>query len=280
MGACRHERNSLLSETPQTWHHGLVAKWWSEFNTDGPEIDYYRQFIEDGGEAALDVACGTGRLLLPWLRAGLDVDGCDVSADMVALCREQAERDGLSPTLFVQAMHELDPPRRYRTIVVCGAFGLGSTRAQDLEALNRFHAHLEPGGRLLLDNEVPYSGAQQWRRWLKEVRRELPEPWPPSGDRQRGADGAEYALRARALEFDPLDQSVTLEMRAERWLDGDHTEEDHTLTMRHYFRNELLLMLAEAGFIDVEVRGDHTDAEATGDHDTLVFSARKPRAAP
>jgi hypothetical protein len=30
-------------------------------------------------------------------------------------------------------MHALEPPRRYRTIVVCGAFGLGSTREQDLE---------------------------------------------------------------------------------------------------------------------------------------------------
>jgi hypothetical protein len=42
---------------------------------------------------------------------GLDVDGCDVSADMTAICREKSEREGLSPTLFVQPMHELDPPR-------------------------------------------------------------------------------------------------------------------------------------------------------------------------
>lgn len=86
-----------------TWHYGLIAKWWSEFNEDGPE------FIERDGQPALDVACGTGRLLVPYLRAGLDVDGCDVSPDMIALCREKAEREGLSTTLFVEAMHELDP---------------------------------------------------------------------------------------------------------------------------------------------------------------------------
>jgi len=50
---------------------------------------------------------------------------------------------GLSPTLFVQPMHELDPPRRYKTIFICGAFGLGSTREQDFEALRRFHEYLE-----------------------------------------------------------------------------------------------------------------------------------------
>ena len=118
----------------QTWHYGLIAKWWAEFNDDfrPHEIPYFQRYIERGGEPALDVGCGTGRLLIPYVRAGLDVDGCDVSADMVALCREKAAREGLSPTLFVQAMHELDPPRRYRTIFVCGAFGLGSTREQDL----------------------------------------------------------------------------------------------------------------------------------------------------
>ena len=56
---------------PQTWHHGVVARWWAEFNVSGPEIAYFQKFIEDDGQPALDVACGTGRLLIPYLRAGL-----------------------------------------------------------------------------------------------------------------------------------------------------------------------------------------------------------------
>src|SRR4051794_20889568 len=119
-----------MSQTPQTahtWHYGLVAKWWAEFNEGGPEVDYFRRHVERG-QPALDVACGTGRLLVPFLKAGLDVDGCDVSPDMIALCREKAELAGVSATVFVQPMSELDPPRRYRTIFVCGGFGLGSTR--------------------------------------------------------------------------------------------------------------------------------------------------------
>src|SRR2546421_11189438 len=150
-----------MSDTPKTWHHGLVAKWWAEFNEDGPEIAYFQKYVERG-QPALDVACGTGRLLIPYLRAGLDVDGCDVSPDMVARCREKAERDGLSPTLWAQPMHELDPPRKYKTIYVCGAFGLGSTREQDAQALRRFRDCLEPGGTLLLDIEGPYANPDQW----------------------------------------------------------------------------------------------------------------------
>lgn len=262
---------------PQTWHYGLIARYWAEFNDDfrPHEIPYFRRYVERGGEPALDVACGTGRLLLPCLRAGLDVDGCDVSADMVALCREKAAREGLSPTLFVQPMHELDAPRRYRTIYVCGAFGLGSTRAQDREALRRFHSHLEPGGLLLLDIEVPYADTRLWPNWTKEGRGALPETAEAPRARKRAPDGSEYALRSRVVELDPLEQRVTLEMHAELCRDGEcEAEEDHHLTIGLYFRNELLLMLEQAGFADVEVQGDHNDAAATSDDDFIVFVAR------
>jgi len=261
---------------PQTWHHGLIADWWAEFNTDGPEIDYYRRFIEDG-QPALDAGCGTGRLLLPWLRAGLDVDGCDVSADMIERCRARARADGLEPTLWTAALHELDPPRRYRTIVLCGVFGIGTTREQDQEGLRRCHDALEPGGTLLLDNEVPYSVASRWRRWTKEERDALPAPWPESGTVKVAADGSEFELRARTTAVDPLDQTVWMEMRAEKRREGQvvASEEAQPISLRSYFRDEIVLMLGKAGFADVVVRGGYTDAEPSPDDDFLVFVAKR-----
>jgi SAM-dependent methyltransferase len=264
---------------PQTWHYGVVARYWAEFNTSGPEIDYFRRFVEDGGEPALDVGCGTGRLLIPWLQAGLDVDGTDISPDMLALCRERAEREGLSPTLYAQPMHELDLPRRYRTIVVCGGFGVGSSREGGHQALSRFHQHLEPGGTLVLDHEVPYAGSGYsgwWRYWTKEGRSELPEPWPSEGDRRRASDGSEYELLARKVSLDPLAQSIRYEMRARMWREGELiAEEEYSIDLMLYFKNELVLMLERAGFEDVVVRGGYDDAEPTAEHDFLVFSARK-----
>jgi SAM-dependent methyltransferase len=259
---------------PQTWHYGLVAKWWAEFNTSGPEIPYFRRFVE-AGEPALDVACGTGRLLVPFLEAGLDVDGCDVSEDMLALCRERAEPRGLTPDLYAQAMHKLELPRRYRTIYVCGGFGLGGRRDHDVEALRRFHDHLEPGGTLVLDNEPPYA-CGHWRYWRKGERGALPRPWPEAGDRRRASDGDEYELRSRVLDLDPLAQRVTLQIKAGLRRDGELiAEEEHVLKMTLYFKDELVLMLERVGFRGVEVRAGYTDAEPSGEDDFLVFSARK-----
>lgn len=166
-----------MNDEVQTWHYGIVARYWAENNTSGPEIAYFQRLIEQYGQPALDAGCGTGRLLIPFLRAGLDVDGCDVSGDKLSYCRQTAEREGLAPRLYQQALHQLELPRRYQTIVVCGVFGIGVSRAQDFIALQRLYEHLEPGGVLLLDHDLPYGDAKVWPMRRKEARPELPEAW-------------------------------------------------------------------------------------------------------
>jgi SAM-dependent methyltransferase len=259
-----------------TWHYGLVAEWWAEFNVDGPEIDYFGRFVADG-QPALDAGCGAGRLLVPWLRAGYDVDGCDVSADMVARCRDRARREGVAAAnLWVQPLHELAPPRRYRTIVACGVFGLGSTREEDTEALRRFHGSLEPGGTLVLDNELPYSNTRRWPSWTKQGRDELPEAWPAPGERALAEDGTERELRVRAISLDPLDQTLVMEIRADKWMGGANVaSETHTLSMRMYFHAELMLMLKAAGFAVETVEADHRQTPATADSEFLVYVAER-----
>lgn len=260
---------------PQSWHHGLVARWWSLFRDSGPEIDYFRQFVE-AGQPALDVACGAGRLLAPYVEAGLDVDGCDASPDMVALCRQAAQAVGASPDLYCQSMHELDLPRRYRTIFVCGGLGLGSTREQDQVALRRLYEHLEPGGRLVLDNEVPYSDAAHWSLWPSGRRGHLPAPQQPPGARRLGPDGDEYALESRLLELDPLRQQEAWEIHAQQWRGGSLVaEERHRLTANLYFCGELVMMLERAGFADVEVRGEYNDLAPTAEDSFLVYVATR-----
>lgn len=265
--------------TAPTWHHGVTARWWAEFNTSGPEIEYFRRHVESG-QPALDLACGTGRLLLPYLRDGLDVDGCDVSADMVALCRESADREGLAPRLYIQAKHQLEISRRYRTIFMCGALGVGSTRAEDRQAFDRVYEHLRPGGMFVLDNEVPYAVGNGWELWQADARQTLPQARRPPGVRDVGADGVEYELRSRVLDLDPLEQRMTMEMQAFMWRDDELVAADEQLlTLTFYFKDEIVLMLEQAGFVEITARAALTDAEPTPAHDFLVYTARRPAGA-
>jgi SAM-dependent methyltransferase len=271
------KEEGAVENDPLTWHYGLVARWWSEFNEPDPaELAFYRSIVERDGQPALDLGCGTGRLLLPLLRAGLDVDGADISADMLAHCRERAEREGLVARLYRQAGHALDLPRTYRTIYMCGVFGIGGTRAQDFEALRRCHAHLAAGGTLVFSHEPPYANAGQWSSWLPEERRKLPQAWPATGARRRAADGDELELRYRQVDLDPLEQRLTIQMRALLWrANRIVADEEHTLQESLYFRNELLMLLAQAGFGEVAVFGGYADRAATADDTTLLFVARK-----
>lgn len=223
---------------PSTWHYGLIADYWALVNLDAPELELYEQYLRS---PILDAGCGAGRLLAPLRERGFDVDGCDVSADMIERCRRRVP----DATLWVSALHELDPPRRYASIVCSGVLGLGSTRKQDIRALERLHDALLPGGTLVLDNEeTPFN----WhvRGWGK-----------PS-------DG-EISLRHRVDAVDHADRCVHMTLRAET---SDGRSEERALTMRKWYREELLPMFNDAGFANVEV--------ITGvDENTLVYLATR-----
>ena len=267
-------------EGPQTWHYGVVARWWAEFNTaDAAELAYFRGAIERFGEPALDLACGTGRLLIPLLAAGLDVDGADLSPDMLALAREAATAQGLLPVLYASAMHELNLPRRYRTIYCCDSFGLGGHREHDRLALRRVFEQLDPGGALVFSHYYPYDDVEPnaWASWLPEHRADYPRPWPAEGDRRLAANGDEMELISRTADLDPYLQRQTLEMRAiVRRADKVVDDETAVLHENLYFAQELLLILELAGFGEVTIEGSYTGQPASPTDSAVVFVARRP----
>lgn len=208
---------------PSTWHHGLVADYWASVNLDAPELDLYREHLRS---PILDAGCGTGRLLVPLRNEGFDVDGCDASADMIERCRRRAPE----ATLWVSTLHDLKPPRKYASILCSGVLGLGSTRAQDVRAVERLHDALLPGGTLVLDNdERPFRW--QVRDWNE-----------PSGE--------EISLRSRVDAVDEADHCVHMTLRAEA---PDGRREEPQLTMRFWYRDELERLLEQVGLTGIHV---------------------------
>src|SRR5436190_19140465 len=93
-------------------YYGLIAELYDTGVGEDPKGDlaYYRDAITSLPGPALDLACGTGRLLIPYHQAGLDVEGADSSPEMLAICRRKAAEAGLSPVLHQQLMQELELP--------------------------------------------------------------------------------------------------------------------------------------------------------------------------
>src|SRR5207237_10593984 len=59
------------------------------------DVDLYLNFAEACGGPLLELACGSGRLLVPLARAGYRVTGVDTSGRMLELARRALEAEGL-----------------------------------------------------------------------------------------------------------------------------------------------------------------------------------------
>ena len=166
MGA---EYARAVVKPPAYEYHGLMAEAWDHLRGDTSgweDRPFYLELIRRFGEPALDVGCGTGRLLLDYLAEGIEIDGVDVSPDMLAVCRAKASALGLEPTLYEQAVEDLQLPRRYRTIIVpSSSIQLVIDPATAERAVVRLAAHLAPGGVLVM----PFMTLEGDESWTTEA---------------------------------------------------------------------------------------------------------------
>lgn len=245
---------------------GLGALAWDLFSgtEPGPDCRFYEQILREHPGLALDVGCGTGRLLLSYLRAGFDVHGIEPSADMREIIRDNATDLDQEPVVFDQLMEKLDLPHTYRTIFVpCGSFQLVRDRESALETLRRFHRHLEPGGVLVLSvyNMLGLAGAkvEEPGAWGFRARKPLP-------------DGTEIEKHARLEQVDQIEQSLDSTVRYRRVRGDDVIEEQFCDGgQRWYAVNEMRLMLQLTGFQDIRVTGSYTEAAPTADDYVWCF---------
>ena len=255
-------------------YHGLMAESYDLFRGDdsveeAPWFGFYRRRLEERPGLALELGCGTGRILLPFLQAGFAMEGVDSSPEMLAICREKAARRGLHPILYEQYMQDLDLPQRYTTLLIpLGSFILIGGHDDAREALRRFHAHLVPGGQLVFSTPAPYGGFY------------APGPgseWGEPHSVTRRSDGATVTLRQKGT-VDRLEQTHHLQQRYELHKDRKLLrQEEHSEVVRSYGKHEVRLMLEAAGFENVRVFGNHTEEEATSEHESLVYWAKKKK---
>ncbi len=235
--------------------------------------DFYREAIRHDGQPALEIGCGTGRLLIAYLAEGLDVDGVDHSGEMLEICRGKASAKQLDVTLHQQAMEDLDLARRYALIYVPVGTLMLLSAADALRALARFHEHLIPGGRLLVplhdpsraDVATEVAAAGTWR-----VRRERVDPTDGTG--VRCWELATYDLPRQQkhawLRFEVLREGAVV------------ATEQHASRVRWYTQPEFSEMLAGLGFSEVRACRGYTEEPASAQDAAVTFDARRDRERP
>ncbi len=248
-------------------YRGLIALSWDLLRgdtSDWPDRSFFRSIIADGGEPALDVGCGTGRLLIDYLADGLDVEGVDISPEMLELCREKAKELDLKPALYQQPLEALDLPRKYRTIFIpSSSFQLVTNLTDAQKALEKCFHHLEVGGRLVMS--------------IMDVSEDAGKDWHLVSEAQRPQDGL-TVRRWLNSKYDPEAQLEHTQDRYELVKDGEVVASEEYLrspATRGYTLDQITKMLHSAGFEEVRaVSGFSTETASADDTLFCVFGAR------
>lgn len=247
---------------PGHGYSGLVAEVYDLHSAPYDDFEYYRTRIAAHGGPALEIASGTGRLLVPLRQAGLDVEGVEPSEDMNAHARKKAEAAGVEVAIHRQYMQELDLPGRYATVFIpVASFTLLEHLRDAEEALRRFHHHLSPGGCLLLSLDVPYDSFAANNEWHLTRRMPRPDGSLVLISAAGRANKAKQVFKS-TTKYEVFDASGTLV----------HTEH-HPFTTRWYYPHEFTLMLEAAGFTDVVMTGDLGDEPFADHHRILMVRA-------
>jgi SAM-dependent methyltransferase len=222
------------------------------------------------GSPMLELACGTGRALLPLARAGHQVVGIDWSASMLALARRKLRAAGLEDRvrLEMQDMRCFSLADRFAFVFVAvNSFMHLMTLEDQLACLVRVRQHLEPGGLLLLDLFNPDLG-----RLLEadgQVALDKTMVDPESGHTLLKFRTAQADLGQQVLHVTFIVDEVGAEGQVGRTV--------FPFKMRYLFRWELELLLRHAGFRLEALYGSY-DLDPFGSESDRLIAVAGPRA--
>jgi SAM-dependent methyltransferase len=258
------------ADDPAYEYAGLMATTWDVLRGDTSrwgDRARFRDLIRHHGQPALDVGCATGRLILDFLDEGIDIDGVDVSPEMLALCRAKAAARGLTPTLYQQDMATLDLPRRYGTILVpSSTFQLLTDLGEAHAAMRRFFGHLLPGGGLVM------TFMYLWREGDP-----IETDWAAHRERVR-EDGATVRRWSRA-QYDLDTQLEHTEDRYEIARDGvvlAAEERRRSPATRWYTHDQVRTLYETTGFVDVALTREWSTDPAVPEDRVITALGTRP----
>lgn len=225
------------------------------------EVDFYVEEAMDCGGPVLELGCGTGRVLLPIARSGIEITGLDIDHDLLNLLRrklvqeEKEVADRIS--VFEADMIAFHSDERYSiAIAPYRAFQHLLTSIDQRKALDCIHRHLKSGGRFVFNAYDP----------LEEIAREgfaLPLRKDCDFiDPSTGHTVVVYFSRHYDPELQILEQEFTFE---EFDLNGESKRRwGNLLSLRWTPHGEMVHLLERSGFRVDALYGDFTGEQYVG----------------
>jgi SAM-dependent methyltransferase len=230
------------------------------------DVNLYINFAELCGGPLLELACGSGRLLVPLAREGYTLTGVDSSTSMLNLAQHALEEAGVAEqcTLVQENMCTVHLEQKFRlAFIALGSFGHACTRHEQRQTLARVHDHLIVGSRFILD----ISNADV--RYMEQLSGQVLHQG--TWKREEGVLLSHFVSPASS----PTKHLLELTHFYEEHRQGDAVQRTITTTHLYLFeRNEVELLLEEAGFDIIDVFGDYELSPFEHDSPRMIFIAQ------
>ena len=244
------------------------------YTTEFDKHENFREFYLDlarkyGQGGTVDIACGTGAVLLYLAERGIEIDGTDISEEMCRVAARKAEEKNLKLRIVPADMTKFHSGRKYSLAIIArsGFMHLPSQQLQ-IDALNNIREQLLPGGILTFNTF---------------------DPWPPVQAQQITTGPEDYVFRLEyinhegrrekiynVISYDPYTQIMSGNWKFETYDENGAVTDVRIrpLTMRQTYRSEVFLLAKLCGFEVQDIfRGYKGDREDLQD----PSSARKYR---
>jgi ubiquinone/menaquinone biosynthesis C-methylase UbiE len=120
------------------------------------DIDFFLQEAKKIGGKVLELTCGTGRISISLLEAGVDLTCVDYSEGMLAVLRKKLYRNRLSCRVLKMDITELSLQDRFDLIFIpFNSFSEIVDKSKHKKALERIRAHLTDRGLFLCTLQNP-----------------------------------------------------------------------------------------------------------------------------
>ncbi len=229
------------------------------------DLNLYSNFAELCGGPLLELACGSGRLLVPLAREGYELTGVDSSASMLKLAQVAIEKAGVAAqcTLVQENMRKLHLGQKFRlAFIALGSFGHVCTRQEQRQTLAAVRDHLSTGGRFILD----ISNADA--RYMEHLSGQMLHQG--TWQRTDGVMLSHVVSPASSLTKHLLELTHFYEEHRQ----GEAVRRTVITTHLYLFeRNEVELLLEEAGFGITDVYGDYELGSFEHDSPRMIFVA-------
>ncbi|MRH45069.1 methyltransferase domain-containing protein [Aquibacillus halophilus] len=139
---------------------------------EGKELNFYLSFVKDNMRV-LEPMCGNGRMLIPFLKRGIDIEGFDISEEMLRVCKEKGRKLNLSPVVFTEKIEEFSRDEKYDLIII--PFGSFSLLPNHLvhESLENMRTILKEDGKFLLTVMINNSETVENQEWAETNRKKF-----------------------------------------------------------------------------------------------------------